>query len=157
MCFQRAAGARDVLCEKMSRALGQVLVWVSQGHFLKSIHPSILSHSGVDMFPFHVIPACAVHKRAQPPSNVSMQCKRITSRTYYVHIKVGETLNCWLSLIVMANIQCRAKYYTCDCTIILSYLFFSYSKILVIKNIHTVDPYIWLSIYSMTAWHYKNR
>lgn len=59
-----STGARDELCGKTSQALVRCSSELGQGHFLKSIRLSILSHPGVDMFPFHIIPLSAAHETA---------------------------------------------------------------------------------------------
>lgn len=59
-----STGARDELCGKTSRAPVRCSSELGQGHFLKSIRSSILSHPGVDMFPFHIIPLSAAHETA---------------------------------------------------------------------------------------------
>lgn len=62
VCLQREDWCQRCSLWKNEPGSVQLLSWISQGHFLKSIHPSILSQSGVDIFPFHIIPAGASHQ-----------------------------------------------------------------------------------------------
>lgn len=61
VCWQKADWCQRCALWENELGSGQVLIWVSQGHFLKSIHLSILSHPGVDVFPLHIITANALH------------------------------------------------------------------------------------------------
>lgn len=61
VCCERADWCQWCALWENELGSGQVLIWVSQGHFLKSIHTSILSYPGVDVFPLHIILADALH------------------------------------------------------------------------------------------------
>lgn len=62
VCLQRDDWCQRCSLWKNEPGSVRLLSWISQGHFLKSINPSILSQSGVDIFPFHSIPASASHQ-----------------------------------------------------------------------------------------------
>lgn len=78
MCLPRDGWCQRCALWKNETGSAQVLGWVSQGHFLKSIHPSIPSHSGVDTFPFHIIISAWEHAVSVHPTYLynAMQSNR---------------------------------------------------------------------------------
>lgn len=70
------------LCPVEKRAGASLRCWMGQGHFLKSIRPSILSHSVVDTFSFHIIPVGAVHDNAVSAVPTHSYIARQSDRPY---------------------------------------------------------------------------
>lgn len=98
--FREAAGARNVLCGKMSRALVRCSSELAK---VISWNPSTRRYGaiqGVDMFPLHSIPASAMHERDPHPSGLILDVQSANA------IKKTATIQC-------NAIQQYFKYHLC--------------------------------------------